>query len=100
MSQRDKVLLILRDAGGFGATADHITQTTGCRRVAARVDELRKDGHKITGSFVDRAKGVYKYVLVAEVGASTPPAPEAFADSLFSANTQKPLNAIYGDEAA
>lgn len=95
MSQREKVLAILRDAGGFGATADHITQQTGCRRVAARVDELRKDGHKISGSFVDRAKGIYQYKLLSDAGSPEPP--DDSPSELFPSNTPAPKCAIDDD---
>lgn len=98
--QTDRVLAILRDAGGHWTSAQQITEMTGITRVAARIFDLKQDGVEIEGKFVDRSAGK-SYRLKASERIKQPPAePEAFPESLFANDHPRPTNAIYGDEAA
>jgi hypothetical protein len=68
MTQKQQVLQILRDAGDRGAHSFEFL-TAGMPRVAARVGELRAEGHTITSTpetLHGDAKGV-RYRLVEPV---------------------------------
>lgn len=99
-TQTDRVLAILRNAGGHYTSAQQITEQTGITRVAARIHDLKEQGIQIEGKFFDRSQGK-SYRLAAAERIKQPPAePEAFPESLFANDHPRPTNAIYGDEAA
>lgn len=99
MTGKEKVLLALQQAGAFGMTADAITGKTGVRQPARRVNDLRNDGHKIEGDYIDRAKGIFRYRLIAEAAPIDTTEPENFDGTLFPDVPPEPINAIYGDAA-
>lgn len=101
MTNKEKILLALRDSGANWSSADHLTERTGVRQPARRIHDLKQDGIEIESRYLNAAKGIYGYRLKASERIKQPPAePEAFPESLFASDTPKPSNAIYGDEAA
>lgn len=78
MTVKQQVLNALRDAGPRGLTTVEITRPeVGGVRAAARIMELRREGHTITSTYV--RKGSYRFTLDAEAGGggSPPLAPVA-----------------------
>lgn len=99
-AQTDRVLSILRDAGGHWTSAQQITEMTGITRVAARIYDLKKQGIEVESKMFAKSAGS-SYRLTAAERVKQPPAqPEAFPEGLFASDAPKPTNAIYGDEAA
>lgn len=100
-TQTDRVLAILRDAGGFYTSAQQITEQTGITRVAARIHDLKEQGIEIESKFVDRSKGK-SYRLKASERIKQPPVePDAFPEGLFANQSTAPKCAIDDDwEAA
>lgn len=58
-SQRTRILLLLQEAGELGVTNAELNSV--CFRYAARVFELRRDGHRI--ETVEVKRGLFKFVL-------------------------------------
>ena len=100
MTQTERVHAILRDAGAFWISAQQITEQTGITRVAARIHDLKESGVSIESTFVDRSKGKSYRLTAGQRIADLPADERTFAESLFGSDTPKPVNAIYGDEAA
>lgn len=99
-TQSDRLLAILRRAGGHWTSAQQITDETGMTRVAARIFDLKKQGIGIEDKFIDRASGK-SYRLTASERVKQPPAePDAFPESLFASDTPKPSNALLGEDFA
>lgn len=105
--QKARVLAALRSRGAHGITAvdfllpDVIDRGKPVTRVAARVLELRQDGHRIVVE--GERDGCYVYRLLEDVqdARPVPPAPSA-AETLGSLpEAARPRNAILGwDEEA
>jgi hypothetical protein len=67
MSQNDKILTHLRKAKSKGITPIEALADYGCFRLAARIRDLRDDGHNIITKTVERRnKKFAKYVLIKE----------------------------------
>lgn len=68
MTQKELILRALQDAGPFGLTSMEILDLCGPARAAARVQELRDEGHNIETRRERTAKNavVARYVLLPE----------------------------------
>lgn len=95
MTGKEKVLLYLRNCGGFGATADQITEATGVPQPARRINDLRNDGHMILGKYIDKARSIYHYKLLTDAGSPEPP--DDGPSELFPTDTAAPKCAIDDD---
>jgi hypothetical protein len=64
-TQTDMLLDLFRIRGYAGVTDTDAYELAGCRRLAARVYDLKRDGHVITSEMVavGRGKRVARYVL-------------------------------------
>ncbi len=109
MTQRERVRRALLKAGPHGITCvdflapDVIDHGTPITRVAARVDELRKDGLPITSSGVRDSCSVYTLcgrVLPAHEPPAPAPAPVEAVPALFDAGPMRGAYSVYDDEAA
>lgn len=105
MSQKARVLAALRSRGARGVTAvdfllpDVIDGGRPITRVAARVLELRDEGHTIVVDGERDSCAVYRLLHDAQDGPPTRPASQAVADSLFAAPAS-PRHAIFDEDAA
>lgn len=65
MTQRDRILTELRRVGESGLTPDQIRDCSGSNRAAARIHELKAEGHEIEDLGFKTASGarVARYVL-------------------------------------
>ena len=68
MTQTESVLAVLRARGGEGLTALEALQLVGTMRLAARIADLKAQGHPITTELVTTPGGarVARYVLTPE----------------------------------
>lgn len=94
LTQNEKVLRALQQAGSWWLSADAITEKTGVPQPARRVNDLKNAGHKIEGKFLDRAKGIYGYRLV-----SLAEEPEEIPAALFDAPAPPTSHYDYEDVA-
>ena len=85
MTQCQQVLAYMRQHGGI--TQQDATNYIGCTRLAARIDDLKKQGHKIDADTVSvrtrdgRTARIAKYSLTpAHVGLSSSPTVAATPD--------------------
>lgn len=108
MSQRKRVLAALRVRGARGVCAvdflapDVIDGQAPITRLAARMLELREDGHEIKVIGEQHGCAVYRLMRDAQDDPAPAPAPSAAETlgSLFDNAPHAPANAIYGHEAA
>lgn len=104
---KEKILRALVKAGSFGLTTDDLQRQTGVNYPPRRIEDLRKDGHKINGGFTDSSRTTFRYRLVTLAPTFVmPPEPEPepeiepdFTGSLFPDEPQAavPKNAIDDD---
>ncbi len=98
--QTDRVLAILRDAGGHWTSAQQITEMTGITRVAARIFDLKQDGLEVESKMFAKSAGS-SYRLTASERVKQPAAtPEVYPEGLFASDAPKPTNAILGEDFA
>jgi hypothetical protein len=107
MSQRARVLAALRSRGADGVCSvdfllpDVLDGGSPITRLAARMLELREDGHEIQVIGEKHGCAVYRLMRDAQDARPVPPAPSA-AETLGSLpDAARPRNAIFGwDEEA
>lgn len=72
MTQKETVLAMLDEAGPEGVTSNQFYNAC-LPRFAARIFELKADGHQVVKEPVE--KGHFRYILVGRNGAISPPQP-------------------------
>ena len=64
-SQKKQILQALRNLKRIGITQGYIDAEIGCTRLAARIGDLKRDGHKITTEMIPVSNRSGKTVRVA-----------------------------------
>lgn len=67
MTKKERILALLQERQGLGLTALESLQLAGTMRLAARVKDLRNDGHQIDTEIIDvHGNHVARYRLVSQ----------------------------------
>jgi hypothetical protein len=104
MGQRARVLAALRSRGARGVSApdfllpDIIDGGKPITRLAARMLELREDGHEIQVIGENHGCAVYRLMRDAQDAPTVPPAPSSAETLSGLPGTARPRLAIYDDE--